>query len=156
MSQVTVKVFRGEPRIYIRRQYQDPLKGRCISTKSLSIDDWRELKKAEEIIDVELANVLCNLDELSIPGKKKPTTTASREKSLVCRHQNVIQRTPESKPDFISVNNNEQSNSQRMECIPSVSADETSAASAELLTLLQGLEHPQRWTMGTYSRKSRS
>jgi len=90
-----------------------------------------------------------------IPGKKsqqQPVGEKSQPNSYPSMQTlNAIQRTPESKPDFISVNNNEQSNSQRMECIPSVSADETSAASAELLALLQGLEHPQRWTMGTYS-----
>ena len=55
--QVFVKTYRGKPKIYIRRHYDDPLKGRICSTKILSTNEWKELNNSSQMIDKGIAAV---------------------------------------------------------------------------------------------------
>ena len=59
---VEVKVFRGEPRIYIRYQNNKPSKKGNV--KSLTCEEWQILKNSTTMIDQQLLNLKKGNDSL--------------------------------------------------------------------------------------------
>ena len=141
---VFVKKYKGEPRVYIRRIYEDPLKGRSVSVKSLSPEEWIELKNATKTIDEELimfsrSKIPDDLVKLGVPFRMKcnqtglPPPIQNRVESFQQAPLTAVIQ--QASPTTETAQNTDVHN------IPSLSTDaEKQAASAELFELLKGYE----------------
>ena len=138
---VFVKKYKGEPRVYIRRIYEDPLKGRSVSVKSLSPDEWTELKNATKTIDEELmmfsrSKIPDDLVKLGVPFRLKCNQTG-----LSTAIQNEVQQAPLTAVMQLASPTTETAHNTDVHNIPSLTTDaEMHAASAELFELLKGYE----------------
>ena len=94
-----VNEFRGEPKVHIRKIYEEPVEGKAIVTKygvTLTLDEWDDLKKYFHEADRQLLNQ-------SKERNTRRAPTASGQVKMKQHRQTPYQRLP-------PANNNQQMN----------------------------------------------
>jgi len=136
---IEVKLYKGTEKIFIRKHFENLIKGKSLRTKSLDIDEWVELKKAAQSID----NQLC---KLNLTKQSTELTETIESTSLTSHSEEQIRHSP-STPLKVS-NHNEPQHCIKMSKDIELqnnyhykTDEENTKAIAELLAILQENEN---------------
>ena len=81
--QVEVKIVRGKTKILIRNQNENRATSKSSVTKSLTVDEWKELKRSAQAIDKQLLKSSTSRNTLQLPVLHSEPSNAKEKVDII-------------------------------------------------------------------------